>query len=367
MRPTSARVDGTRQALDAAGSLAEFFRLRNGTKPATMEQVRGQMRMLVDRLLSESGIYAPEWATLALKQSEGNLYQAACCLRSEAATLERRYRSDILDTAHMFVERRISSSFREIPGGQILGATRDYTQRLLDESLARETSETARAMAAALEQDLKGATSCQHARGFSRVTNLLRTDGLMKSPEMEAGDYRPRDPRCEPLSFPHHRSASLSALASGETGIVMALGYASQRGFGGGHGTIGELRVGRVTVHVTDARNRRRCIGQLRVTECEMVGRVSTKDVGGAPSYSVGYGLCFGQNETKAICMGKLESSLREPKDHIPASSPEYVLPHLDGCASTGALCSLASPGEAEASAEHILRARRALATSGTV
>jgi hypothetical protein len=33
------------------------------------------------------------------------------------------------------VLRRISSAFKDVPGGQLLGRTRDYTQRLLDFSL----------------------------------------------------------------------------------------------------------------------------------------------------------------------------------------------------------------------------------------
>ena len=31
--------------------------------------------------------------------------------------------------------RRISATFKDVPGGQLLGRTRDYTQRLLDFSL----------------------------------------------------------------------------------------------------------------------------------------------------------------------------------------------------------------------------------------
>jgi alpha-D-ribose 1-methylphosphonate 5-triphosphate synthase subunit PhnI len=33
-------------------------------------------------------------------------------------------------------ERRISSTFKDLPGGQVLGPTFDYTHRLLDFSLA---------------------------------------------------------------------------------------------------------------------------------------------------------------------------------------------------------------------------------------
>lgn len=351
-------VAATEETLKNAAALAEYERVREGTEPITLEQVETQLRMLVDRLMSEAGIYAPTIAAWALKQSEGRMDEAASLMRAELHALPRRYASEILDTAHIFVERRISSSFREIPGGQVLGATRDYTQRLLEESLANETAASAAAEKLRLEEELEGEELLGDPRAFSRVTSLLKTDGLMVAPEA-AEDRRPRQPHCEPIQFPHHRSEALAALARGETGMIMALGYASQRGFGGGHGTIGELRVGRIRVRVVDGRGRARIIGQIRVTECEMVGRFAQRQAGALPSYSVGYGLCFGQNETKAICMGKLESSVREPRDDIPASSPEYVLSHIDGCMATGAVKALAMPHESGQTAEKALRIAR--------
>ena len=111
----------------------------------------------------------------------------------------------------------------------------------------------------------------------------------------------------------------------------MCMGYSTMRGFAVAHGTIGELRVGEVPVRMTDARGRRRYLGKIKVTECEMVGGATRRSQKkGPPRLSVGYGLCFGQNETKAICMGMVESALRTPDPNSPASNQEFVLYHTE-------------------------------------
>src|ERR1700743_277395 len=92
------------------------------------------MRMAVDRAMGEGALYAPEHAALALLQVEGDSFEAAFHLRAYRATLQRRYYSETLNTRERFIHRRISSTFREIPGGQILGPTRDYSFRLLGPS-----------------------------------------------------------------------------------------------------------------------------------------------------------------------------------------------------------------------------------------
>ena len=41
----------------------------------------------------------------------------------------------------MRIARRISAAFKDIPGGQVLGATYDYTHRLMNFSLETEDVE----------------------------------------------------------------------------------------------------------------------------------------------------------------------------------------------------------------------------------
>src|ERR1700734_2794009 len=132
-------VKGGQDAIENATRLVDYFRWKGRTEPIELDQARTQMRLAVDRAMGEGSLYAPEHAALALLQVEGDSFEAAFHLRAYRATLERRYVAETLDTREMFVERRISSTFRDIPGGQILGPTRDYSFRLLNPSLLKAT------------------------------------------------------------------------------------------------------------------------------------------------------------------------------------------------------------------------------------
>src|SRR5215469_12834652 len=239
-------VKGGADAIDHARDLVEFYRLREQTPPVTIQQVRTQLRLAVDKVMSEGGLYTPEYAAIALKQSEGEVFEAAFILRAFITTLERRYYSETIDTREMFVRRKISASFREIPGGQVLGPTRDYTQRLLDTSLTEETAETVRDFLAALsgriaKEQLSAITT------YYKVIDLLRREGLLQ-PVGNDEDRTLKDITREAIKFPAPRSARLQMMAREETGGLMALGYSSMRGFGSTHPTVGELRYGSVPV-----------------------------------------------------------------------------------------------------------------------
>lgn len=323
-------VKGGQDAIENANQLVEYYRLKGRTEPVRLDQVRTQFRLAIDRAMGEGSLYAPEHAALALMQVEGDSFEAAFHLRAYRATLKRRYYSEIMNTREMIVERRISSTFREIPGGQILGPTRDYSMRLLEPSLLRHTLGSIDRF---LEQ-MQGCLKPERLRGvttFSKVIDLFQAEGIMRRETSEGDDMRVVDVTREAIKFPAPRSAVLQMLARAETGGLMCMGYSTMRGFAVAHGTIGELRVGQVPVRVADARGRRRYLGKIRVTECEMVGGATKrKKKKGPPHLSVGYGLCFGQNETKAICMGMVESALRTPDPASPASSQEFVLYHTE-------------------------------------
>jgi alpha-D-ribose 1-methylphosphonate 5-triphosphate synthase subunit PhnI len=329
-------VKGGQQAIENALELVEYYRWRGAGPPIEHAQVTGQLRLLIDKVMGEASLYAPAETALALQQVEGDVFEAAFMMRAYRATLSRRYTSQLLDTRQMFVERRISSSFRDIPGGQILGPTRDYSLRLLEPGASLRPESAIQQFLAQVRGSLNGELT--EVRTFSKVMDLLIEQGLLAPGA--GGDQENRrvmDVTREAVRFPAPRSAVLQMLARAETGGLMCLGYSTMRGFAaGGHGTIGELRVGMVRVHVTDARGRKRYIGSVRVTECEMLAGVRTQERGGAPSLSFGYGLCFGQNETKAICMSMLDNSLRQPNPANPANSQEFVLYHTEVIESYG-------------------------------
>jgi alpha-D-ribose 1-methylphosphonate 5-triphosphate synthase subunit PhnI len=327
-------VKGGADAIGYAKKLVEFYRLREQTPPITIQQIRTQMRLSLDKIMGEGGLYAPEYAAIALKQSEGEVFEAAFIMRAFITTLQRKYYSETIDTREMFVRRKISASFREIPGGQVLGPTRDYTQRLLDTSMADETAETVQDFLADMADqvdpmELRTITTCD------KVIDLLRREGLLH-PVGNDEDRTLKDITREAIKFPAPRSARLQMMARAETGGLMALGYSSLRGFGNTHPTVGELRYGTVPLRVKDASGRVRYIGKIEVTEAEMITSAKTKKRQSVPYYSIGYGLCLGQNDTKAINMGILDRAMRSPDGRSPATDQEFVLYHTEGVEAMG-------------------------------
>lgn len=327
-------VKGGTDAIHNSQQLLEFYRLKDAATPLDIEQIKGQLRMAIDKVMGEGGLYAPEYAAIAIKQSEGDVFEAAFILRAFRATLQRKYYSEAIDTRTMFIKRKISASFREIPGGQILGPTRDYTQRMLDTTKAAETAEEIQAF---LGQFLSGISESKltNTNTFAKVIDLLRNEGLLL-PDDPAEERVLKDITREAIRFPAPRSARLQMLSRAETGGLMSLGYASMRGFGSVHPTVGELRYGAVPVKVTDKAGRERYIGKIEVTEAETISPSKPQKKNTPPYYAVGYGLCFGQNDTKAICMGILDTAMRTPDNNSPANDQEFILYHTEGIEAMG-------------------------------
>ncbi|QXD31718.1 carbon-phosphorus lyase complex subunit PhnI [Candidatus Pelagisphaera phototrophica] len=325
-------IKGGEDAIENASRLVEYERVCSRTTPLEIEQIKTQLSALVDKIMGEGSLYAPEHAALALKQVQGCPLEGAFILRAYRATLNRVYYSDIIDTRAMRVSRRISSAFREAPGGQILGPTRDYTVRLLNTDLASESKEDFERFID--EVDGLDRTLLEDPQSFSKIMDILLEQGMLQGVDDDE-DNRVVDVTREAVKFPAPRSAALQMLARAETGGLCALAYSSMRGFGSAHPTIGELRVGKAKIHVRDRRGRRRCIGSIKVTETEVISKLKKKGRDSVPYMTLGYGLCFGHNETKSICMGILDRTMRVNDEH-PANSQEFVLYHTEGVESYG-------------------------------
>ncbi len=321
-------VKGGERAIEAAHAwLAEARRGDPALPELTPEQIAEQLGLAVDRVMAEGSCHDRGLAALAIKQARGDLIEAAFLLRAYRTTLPRFGTSEPLDTGAMRVQRRISATFKDLPGGQLLGPTFDYTHRLLDFALATPGAPLPPAPQSPLQGD-----------ATPRVTDLLAGDGLMR-PEAVA-DAEPPDLTQEPLACPADRPLRLQALARGDEGFLLALGYSTQRGYGNAHPFVGELRMGEVTVEMTPPELGFVIeIGDITVTECQMVNQFAGSKTE-PPQFTRGYGLVFGQAERKAMAMSLVDRALRaqELGEDVtaPAQDQEFVLYHCDNVEATG-------------------------------
>lgn len=316
--------------------LAEQRRGDTSLPELTVAQIREQLPLAVDRVMSEGALYDPELAALAIKQSSGDLIEAIFLLRAYRTTLPRFGYSLPLDTAKMQLARRISATFKDVPGGQILGATYDYTQRLLDFSLLADGD--APASASAPETQL-AASPLDFPDRIPRVNELMAREGLLETPK-PASDTGPGDLTREPLMFPAARALRLQALARGDEGWLLGLGYSTQRGYANAHPFAGEIRRGKVSVEIfADELGLPIDIGDIDVTECQMINQFSgSREV--PPQFTQGYGLAFGGAERKSMAMALVDRALRarelgEPLV-APAQDEEFVLSHADSLEASG-------------------------------
>jgi alpha-D-ribose 1-methylphosphonate 5-triphosphate synthase subunit PhnI len=330
-------VKGGERAIDAAHDwLAEERRGPPDVAELTLDQIAGQMTLAVNRVMAEGALYDRGLAALAIKQARGDLIEAIFLIRAYRTTLPRFGYSEPVDTGAMRCARRISATFKDLPGGQVLGPTFDYTHRLLDFRLAAEGGAPARETAPAAPADPSGpAPATPHVLGF------LGRDGLIEA--AGTGDPVPPDLTREPLELPADRPLRLQALARADEGFLLGLAYSTQRGYARNHAFVGELRIGlvAVTVHLPEL-GFEIAIGEVELTECETVNqfRGSKSE---PPQFTRGYGLVFGQTERKAIAMALVDRALRWRElgeDHAgaPAQDEEFVLSHADNIQATGFL-----------------------------
>lgn len=380
-------VKGGGKAIEESLRLLEHERVSTSSA-WSVDDIQGTFPELVDQVMGEASLYAPRLAALALKQAQGSPDEAVFLLRAFRSTLERPYVSRPVDTGDMRVTRRISAAFKDVPGGQILGATRDYSHRLISFDLETEDAPTLNdkrallsqhfedAVASMREQKPAEAANAGEAAGrLPRVLDYLRAEGLIAP--ATRNDAEPVDATMVPLSFPAPRSVRLQTLSRGMTQAVEALGYAAIRGFGPAHPTVGELRSGTVAIAVDhpvapgDADDAY-YLGFIPLTEVESVfmaedeaetegaaageingeGETGGGDAAGPSSASqhdglslaVGYGLVFGRAETKAIAMSVLDRCLDLGDARYPTEDEEFVLYHVDGVEATGFISHLKLP-----------------------
>jgi alpha-D-ribose 1-methylphosphonate 5-triphosphate synthase subunit PhnI len=363
---------GERAIANAHRLLAEERRGDPSVPELSLDQIDQQLALAVDRVMIEGSLYDRELAALAIKQARGDLIEAIFLARAYRTTLPRFGATRPIDTGAMTIRRRVSATFKDVPGGQILGATFDYTHRLLDFDLAPERADRApgpaAGAAAAPGGDLAASGSDLAAAGgdlaalggrLPRVIDILDRDGLIEPEEPDSDRRAVGDLTREPLDFPAGRDVRLQSLARADEGFVLALGYGTQRGYGRNHPFAGEIRVGEVEIELQpEELGFPITIGEITVTECQMVNQFKGSATA-PPQFTRGYGLVFGHAERKAMTMALVDRALRcrelGETPTSPAQDEEFVLYHGDNVEASGFVQHLKLPHHVDFQSELVL------------
>ena len=342
-------VKGGTAAIEESIKRLKYERLKKG-RILDVCKIEGGMRCLIDQVMSEGSLYCEALAALSIKQAEGNPEEAVFLMRAYRSTLPRKHYSRTVHSENMLVERRISASFKDISGGQILGAAYDYTHRLIDFDLNDETEEDAINWLQDFAGERGDGDDSTDLANLPKVLDYLREEGLIAA--WANDDSEPDDVTRESIRFPASRSARLQILTRGQTGAVTSLGYAALRSYGALHPTVGELRIGNLPVYVDNPFSEANedddayFIGDMKVTEVETLFPEPVQKENGLKEirFGIGYGICYGQNETKAIAMSILDRCLETGNAAYPTHNEEFVLLHIDSVESTGFISHLKLP-----------------------
>jgi alpha-D-ribose 1-methylphosphonate 5-triphosphate synthase subunit PhnI len=384
-------VKGGERAIDNAHELLAQKRRGDPAVPEiALEQISEQLALACDRVMAEGSLYDRELAALAIKQARGDLVEAIFLVRAYRTTLPRFGASEPIDTGAMEIRRRISAAFKDLPGGQVLGPTFDYTHRLLDTTLdavsrppsprrgegrgegvtnlstAQEPAHPVSARSRA-DTDLSppgrgesiGAATLSDSPVMPRVTDILGNDGLIEPCPPGHPDAPVGDLTRAPLTFPAGRDLRLQNLARGDEGFLLALGYSTQRGYGRTHPFAGEIRMGEVEVEfVAEEAGFAVPLGSVTVTECQMINQFRGSATE-PPQFTRGYGLSFGHSERKVMAMALVDRALRagefEEERKGPAQDEEFVLSHSDNVQATGFVEHLKLPHYVDFQSELVL------------
>lgn len=352
-------------AVDEAARLDRAARHGGAGEWLELDQVTERLPLAIDRLMGEGGLWAPRLAARAFRQAQGDPVEAAQLLRAHRAALPRLGRTLPVPSGELRVTRRISSAFRNPPGGQVLGRTLDYVGRLLDllpedEGRAR-ASEAAGRIAARTPHRAAHAHPHEHTHAHpdahpeahghggghaAEPPAVERMPGDLLAvlrdmrvvPPAPAGDRRaaddePFDVTRRPVGPGAPRSAWLQAMARADTGSLMHMWYGSNWR-PSGHEIPGEVRHGTLPVRVRHPYGGGAVtVARVRVSEVQTFHSLARAD-GLRTALDVGYGLCFGHNDRKAISMAGLDLLLAH---HTEDQGLRHdVLSTLDGLDSTG-------------------------------
>lgn len=354
-------VKGGERAIDNAHQLlSDYCRGDIAVDALSVKQIAEQMPFAISRVMTEGSLYEPTLAALAIKQAGGDIVEAVFLLRAFRTTLPRFGYSEPVSTSNMQMLRRISAVYKDLPGGQLLGPTFDYSHRLLNFNLFETQQQSKQTVNS-------GTLNSKSDSEFIRVSDLLaQEDLLFVAPDSE--DVEPLDLSLEPLEYPAQRSTWLQALCRGDEGFLMSLAYSTQRGYSRNHPFAGEIRMGWAEVEIySDELECDLVIGEIQLSECDMINQfVGSKTQ--PPQFTQGYGLTFGYNERKVMAMALVDRALRaeefDESIDSPAQQQEFVLGHCDALDASGFVSHLKLPHYVDFQSElELVRSLRAQQT----
>jgi alpha-D-ribose 1-methylphosphonate 5-triphosphate synthase subunit PhnI len=288
--------------------------------PERVAEIRAAMPYLIDRVMGEASLYDEDLAALALAQTGGELYEAVLLLRAWRTTQPRLQVADPVTQEALFTHRRISAAFKDIPGGQVLGPTLDYAHRILATEVLQGETHTPDPVTPA---DRPSPAHQPSVAAWQAANDLLTAP----VPDQTEGSDIPDITR-EPLLFPAKRAHTLQSLARAETGGVLALGYAAQRGYGQAHPTVNELRLAEAEVMVRHPRGTRFSAGRVKLSQAEVVNNKKDR-------LELGFSATLGWNEVKVIAAATLDLNA-EGAAKGSATEEEFFLYHTEGVESSG-------------------------------
>jgi alpha-D-ribose 1-methylphosphonate 5-triphosphate synthase subunit PhnI len=289
----------------------------------TIQTLQKSLPFLLDKVMGEGSLYAPELAALALAQTGGDIYEAVLLLRAYRSTQPRIAYAKPVMPEEVLTVRRISASFKDIPGGQMLGPTLDYSHRLLRLDILDGVAQ---------EEPIAPEAEIPAPPTYPAVADWLKAQNLLPATEPEQiAPVAIPDVTTDAVLFPAPRAHRLQALARADTGGVLALGYASMRGYGLIHPTVNELRLGYAEVEMTHpVTGAAFSAGRVRVSQ----GEVITSD-GDKQGYQLGFAATLGWNEIKLIAASTLDMEMNNREPH-PAHTEEFVMYHTESVEASG-------------------------------
>lgn len=334
-----AAARGGLTAIRHAEDLVRQLRDLDESQQIELDQFTGRLRLLVDRVMGEAGMWEPRLASLALRQAEGDYIESVHLLRAYKSTLPRIATSEPVHVDEIRLLRRVVPAFREPGGPQILGRSTDYSARMLNPDVGDGKN-------AKLENSVMSNGTSDHVSersSPSRLMNVLREMDLLTD-RRRTDDPEPFDITRSPARPPAPRSARLSSMARAETGSLVNQWYRNILGPDGylHEVTLGEVRHGELPIRVLHPYTQKPVtIGDIRVTEVEAIEDLNGVDED-RDRFDIGYGLCLGHNERKAIAMANLDIACH--RDGGKSSLEQSILLTTDGLDSAGFLEHLKLP-----------------------